>query len=241
MNFFYLVLYDNFAFMHTVSISILFEDNHFLILNKAAGMLVQPDESKDKALVDFAKDYLKIKYNKPGKVFCEATHRLDRPVSGIVILAKTSKGLERMNSLFREKTIQKTYWAIVEQKPPMKTQHLTHWLRKENGRNISKAYDYEANNSQKAELTYTLLKEMEGNKWLLEVDLHTGRHHQIRLQLSHIGCPIVGDVKYRSHRPTGDNCISLHARKIKFEHPISKEAIELIAPIPNKKYWDNSN
>lgn len=219
-------------------LSILFEDNHFLILNKPAGMLVQPDNSGDTALVDIAKEYIKTKYLKPGKVYCEATHRLDRPVSGLVILAKTSKGTERMNALFRDKTIQKTYWAIVEQKPAAPTQRLVNWLRKENGKNISKAYDYEAKNSQKAELTYRVLQELEGNRWLLEVDLHTGRHHQIRLQLSHMGCPIVGDVKYRSHRPTGDNCISLHARHIKFEHPISKEPIALTAPLPHKKYWD---
>lgn len=218
--------------------SILFEDNHYLIVNKEAGILVQPDNSGDKALVDFAKDYIKKKYNKPGKVFCEATHRLDRPVSGIVILAKTSKGLERMNAMFREKTIQKTYWALVEHKPPKHTELLINWLRKENGKNISKAYDYEAKNSQKAELTYTLLSEIENNRWLVEVNLHTGRHHQIRLQLSHIGCPIVGDVKYRSHRPTGDNCISLHARKIEFIHPVSEQKILIEAPLPNKKYWN---
>lgn len=224
--------------MAKTPLSILFEDNHYLILNKPAGMLVQPDNSGDKALVDVAREYIKTKYQKPGKVFCEATHRLDRPVSGLVILAKTSKGTERMNALFRDKTIHKTYWAIVEHKPPTHTERLTHWLRKENGKNISKAYDYEAKNSQKAELTYTVLKELDGNRWLLEVDLHTGRHHQIRLQLSHIGCPIVGDVKYRSHRPTGDNCISLHARHIKFEHPISKEPMTLSAPLPHKKYWE---
>ncbi|HTF82234.1 MAG TPA: RluA family pseudouridine synthase [Cytophagales bacterium] len=219
-------------------IHILLEDNHYLILNKPAGILVQPDNSKDPSLVDLAKEYLKKAYNKPGKVFCEAAHRIDRPVSGLIILAKTSKGVERMNELFRLKQIQKTYWAIVEQKPPMQEERLTHWLRKENGRNISKAYDHEAVNSQKAELSYKLLQQLEGNRWLLEVNLHTGRHHQIRLQLSHIGCPILGDVKYRSHRPTGDHCIALHAREIKFAHPISKEAIEIKAPLPDKKYWE---
>jgi 23S rRNA pseudouridine1911/1915/1917 synthase len=217
--------------------TILFEDNHYLILNKQAGMLVQPDNSGDKALVDYAKDYIKEKFLKPGKVFCEACHRLDRPVSGLVILAKTSKGLEKMNALFREKNIQKTYWAIIEAKPPQKTEKLTHWLRKENGRNVSKAYTYEAANSQIAELTYTQIKELDNSRWLVEIDLHTGRHHQIRLQLSTIGCSILGDVKYRSHRATGDNCIALHARKINFEHPISKEAIEILAPYPQKKYW----
>ncbi len=223
--------------MSKQSIEILFEDNHYLIVNKEAGLLVQPDNSGDIALVDLAKNYIKEKYQKPGKVFCEACHRLDRPVSGLVILAKTSKGLERMNAMFREKTIQKTYWTLVEKRPQHTSEKLTNWLRKENSRNISKAYDYEAANSQKAELTYHLLQEIEGGKWLLEVDLHTGRHHQIRLQLSHMGCSIIGDVKYRSHRPTGDNCICLHARKVTFIHPVSNEPIEIIAPLPKKKYW----
>ncbi len=206
------------------------------MVNKQPGVLVQGDNTGDIPLSELVKDFLKKKYDKPGNVFCGVTHRLDRPVSGLVILAKTSKSLERINAMFREKTIQKTYWALVEQKPPKEVDLLTNWLRKDGAKNMSKAYDKEVHNSLKAQLTYQTIKQI-GGFWLVEIELHTGRHHQIRVQLAHIGCIIVGDLKYGARISTGDGSICLHARKIVFEHPVNKNAISLQAPLPAHRFW----
>lgn len=216
--------------------SVVYEDNHLIVVNKNAGVLVQGDNTGDVPLSELVKNYLKEKYDKPGNVFCGVTHRLDRPVSGLVILAKTSKSLERVNAMFREKTIQKTYWALVEQKPPKETDLLTNWLKKDGSKNMSKAYDKEVNNSLKAQLTYQTIKQV-GGFWLVEIQLHTGRHHQIRVQLAHIGCIIVGDLKYRAKISTGDGSICLHARQISFSHPVTKDQILINAPLPRHRFW----
>jgi 23S rRNA pseudouridine1911/1915/1917 synthase len=206
------------------SSQILFEDNHLIIINKKSSEIVQGDKTGDLPLSEKVKNYLKQRDNKPGNVFCGVIHRLDRPVSGIVIFAKTSKALSRMNELFRDKTIQKTYWAVVKNKPPQIKQRLTHYLIKNEKTNTSKAFNEEKKGSLKAELEYKLIASI-SNYHLLEVNLFTGRHHQIRCQLSAIGCPIKGDIKYGFDRTNPNGSIHLHSYKVEFIHPIKQEKV----------------
>jgi len=220
--------------MEKESFKVLYEDNHLLIVNKGSGVLVQKDKNGDEALEEILKEYLKIKYAKPGEVFLGVVHRLDRPVSGIVVFAKTSKALIRMNEMFRSRDIEKTYWAVVANKPAQKKAILSNWLTRSETKNFSKIYDREVKNSLKAELQYEVIAESEKYN-LLEVNLMTGRHHQIRAQLSYIKCPIVGDLKYGYARSSPEGTIFLHARKIKFIHPVKKEVIEIEAEMPI--YW----
>ncbi|REH46570.1 ribosomal large subunit pseudouridine synthase D [Tenacibaculum gallaicum] len=225
--------------MHSTkeNLQVLHEDNHIIVVNKRAGDIVQGDKTGDKPLSDVVKEYIKEKYNKPGNVFLGTVHRLDRPTSGIVIYARTSKALERLNKMLRDKTIKKTYWAVVQQQPKKAADTLTNYLKKNPKNNKSTAYNKEVNGSKKATLHYTTLKKLD-NYSLLEVDLETGRHHQIRVQLSNIGAIIKGDLKYGAKRSNKDGSIHLHARKIEFTHPVSKELIKITAPTPSDPVWD---
>lgn len=216
---------------------ILFEDNHLIIVNKRPGQLVQGDKTGDEPLVDTLKAYIKEKYNKPGAVFLGVVHRLDRPTSGIVVFARTSKALERLNKRFKEREVKKTYWAVVKNPPPNDKDTLTHHLVRNEGKNKSFAFSRPEKNSKEARLTYTLLKKLD-NYYLLEVELHTGRHHQIRAQLSAIGCPIKGDLKYGFDRSNKDGSIHLHARELQFLHPVAQETIHIIADPPIDPIWD---
>ena len=220
------------------NLQVLFEDNHIIVVNKRPGDIVQGDKTGDKPLSEVVKSYLKEKYNKPGNVFLGVVHRLDRPTSGIVLFAKTSKALPRLNKLFQEKKAQKTYWAIVKNAPPKKSDTLIHFLKRNPKQNKSYAHIKEVPESKKAILEYRLLKKLD-NYFLLEVDLHTGRHHQIRSQLSAIGSPIKGDLKYGFDRSNKDASIHLHARELKFIHPVKKEEIHIIAPPPDEVLWNN--
>jgi 23S rRNA pseudouridine1911/1915/1917 synthase len=215
---------------------VLFEDNHLIAVNKRSGDIVQGDKTGDIPLPEIIKEWLKAKYDKPGNVFCGVIHRLDRPVSGVVLFAKTSKGLSRMTEQFREKETNKTYWAIVKNKPAVPEGKLVHYLLKDEKTNKSKAFDKEIKGSKRAELLYKLIASGE-NYHLLEVTLLTGRHHQIRAQLAKMGCSIKGDLKYGSERSNRDGSISLHSRQLSFIHPVSKETITLTAPVPNDKLW----
>ena len=219
------------------NLQVLFEDNHIIIVNKRAGDITQGDKTGDKPLSDVVKDYVKDKYNKPGLVFIGTVHRLDRPTSGIVIFARTSKALERLNKMLREKTIKKTYWALVKNAPKVTTDTLTNFLKKDTKKNKSFVYKKEIEGSKKAILHYNIIKKLE-NYFLIEIDLETGRHHQIRTQLAHIGSAIKGDLKYGFPRSNKDGSISLHARKIKFIHPVSKEEIAITAPTPKDVIWN---
>lgn len=216
---------------------ILFEDNHLLIVNKQSGDIVQGDKTGDVPLSEKVKLYIKEKYDKPGAVFLGVVHRIDRPVSGIVIFARTSKALERMNELFREKQIQKTYWAVVKNKPPKESDELIHYLVKNEKQNKSYASETPNGAALKCELQYQLLASSD-NYHLLEINPVTGRHHQIRVQLSTIGCSIKGDVKYGDKRTNEDGSIHLHAYAIRFNHPVSKEPVYITAPPPNEKLWN---
>lgn len=218
------------------AMTVLYEDNHIIIVNKTSSEIVQGDKTGDKPLSEIVKEWLKEKYNKPGNVFCGVTHRLDRPVSGIVVFAKTSKALPRLNEMFKNKDVKKTYWAIVKNEPAKPAGTLTNYLVKNEKQNKSYAYDIEKPNSKKAILHYKLIAKSE-KYYLLEIDLETGRHHQIRCQLAKIKCPIKGDLKYGFERSNSDGGISLHARKISFIHPVSKNLIEVIAPTPNDNLW----
>jgi 23S rRNA pseudouridine1911/1915/1917 synthase len=215
---------------------VLFEDNHLIAVNKRSGDIVQGDKTGDIPLPEIIKEWLKAKYDKPGNVFCGVIHRLDRPVSGVVLFAKTSKGLSRMTEQFREKETNKTYWAIVKNKPAVPEGKLVHFLLKDEKTNKSKAFDKEIKGSKRAELLYKLIASGE-NYHLVEVTLLTGRHHQIRAQLAKMGCSIKGDLKYGSERSNRDGSISLHSRQLSFIHPVSKETITLTAPVPNDKLW----
>ncbi|WP_346882502.1 RluA family pseudouridine synthase [uncultured Algibacter sp.] len=219
------------------NLQILFEDNHIIIVNKRAGDIVQGDKTGDKPLSDVVKDYIKDKYNKPGNVYLGTVHRLDRPTTGLVIFAKTSKVLPRLNKLFLLKDIKKTYWAVVKNEPPKQQDSLTHWLKKNPKNNKSKAYTNEISESKKAILHYKIIKKLD-NYVLLEINLETGRHHQIRVQLSSIGSPIKGDLKYGFDRSNKDASIHLHAKYIEFEHPVKKENITISAPLPKDPIWD---
>lgn len=219
------------------NLQVLYEDNHIIIVNKRAGDIVQGDKTGDKPLSEVVKDYLKEKYNKPGNVYLGVVHRLDRPTTGIVLFSKTSKALPRLNKLFSEKKAKKTYWALVKNKPPKTNDTLVHWLKKNPKNNKSTAYIKETTDSKKAILHYTTLKKLD-NFYLLEIALETGRHHQIRSQLSSIGSPIKGDLKYGFNRSNKDASISLHARQLEFIHPVSKETISVTAPLPNDPVWN---
>ena len=216
--------------------TIVYEDNHIIVVNKTASEIVQGDKTGDEPLSERLKGYLKVKYNKPGNVFIGVTHRLDRPVSGLVVFAKTSKALSRLNAMFQTKEVKKTYWAIVTAAPPQEEGELMHYLVRNEKQNKSYAYDRERPESKRAILHYRLLAHSE-RYWLLEVDLQTGRHHQIRCQLAKMGCPIKGDLKYGAPRSNPDASICLHARQIRFIHPVSKEQIDLTAPLPDGNLW----
>lgn len=215
---------------------ILFEDNHIIAVSKTCNEIVQGDKTGDEPLSETLKTWLKEKYNKPGNVFVGVTHRLDRPTSGIVLFAKTSKALTRLNEMFRKSEVKKTYWAIVKAKDIPQEAELTHFLVRNEKQNKSYAYDQEKPNSKKAILHYQLIARSD-RYMLLEIDLKTGRHHQIRCQLAKIGCPIKGDLKYGFDRSNPDGGISLHARRVTFVHPVSKETVEIIAPVPNDNLW----
>lgn len=215
---------------------VLYEDNHVIIVSKSVGEIVQGDKTGDEPLSETVKAYIKQKYQKPGNVFLGVVHRLDRPVSGLVLFARTSKALSRLSEMFRTRDVHKTYWAIVTAPPREKEGTLTHWLTRDEKTNKARAYDREVPNSKKAVLDYRLIASSE-RYWLLEVDLHTGRHHQIRCQLSKMGCPIKGDLKYGAARSNPDSGICLHARRLQFEHPVSKLDINLVAPVPEDKLW----
>ncbi|RIV27334.1 RluA family pseudouridine synthase [Fibrisoma montanum] len=216
---------------------VVYEDNHLLIVNKEPGILVQGDRTGDVTLLDVLKEYVKEKYNKPGDVFLGLVHRLDRPVSGLVVFARTSKALERMSEIFRKRQVQKTYWAVVRQKPPRDSDKLVHWLVKDEQKNQTTAHEYEVPGSQRAELTYRVLGRI-NEHYLLEVNPVTGRPHQIRAQLSAIGCPIRGDIKYGYDRAVPDKKIYLHARRLYFVHPVKKEPIICKAGVPNDPFWE---
>lgn len=216
--------------------NILYEDNHILVANKPNNVLVQADTTGDVALEDLAKQYIKVKYNKPGAVFLNAVHRIDRPVSGVVIFARTSKALTRLNEQFRSKEIKKKYWAIVKNRPPQETATLEDYIRRDAQKNKSFICGKDGKDAKRASLTYTLIASSD-NYHLLEIDLHTGRHHQIRCQLANMGCPIKGDLKYGAARSNKDGGISLHARSVEFIHPVTKEVITITAPVPEDNLW----
>lgn len=218
-------------------IEVLYEDNHLIAINKKPSEIVQGDKTGDVPLSEKVKQYLKEKYNKPGEVYLGVTHRIDRPVSGVVLFAKTSKALARLNDMFRTKEIKKTYWAVVKNKPAQPTGHLIHYLKKNEQKNMSRAYDVETKGALKSELDYKLLFSSD-NYHLLEINPHTGRHHQIRVQLSAIGCSIKGDVKYGFRRGNEDASIHLHARKAEFIHPVSKQSLVIEADPPNEPLWN---
>ena len=219
------------------NLQVLYEDNHIIVVNKRAGDIVQGDKTGDKPLSDVVKEYIAEKYNKPGNVYLGTVHRLDRPTTGLVIFAKTSKVLPRLNKLFVSKDISKTYWALVKNQPEKESDSLTHWLKKNPKNNKSKAHINQVPDSKKAILHYKTIKTLD-NYFLLEVNLETGRHHQIRVQLSNIGSPIKGDLKYGFDRSNKDASISLHARNIKFVHPVSKIELDITAPLLKDAIWD---
>lgn len=218
--------------------TVVYEDNHVIIVNKSSSEIVQGDKTGDKPLSETVKEYIKEAYAKPGNVFLGVVHRLDRPVSGVVLFARTSKALPRLNDMFRNGEVRKTYWAIVKDAPPQPSGTLEHWLVRNEKQNKSYAYDREVPNSKKAILNYRVIGRSD-NYYLLEVDLKTGRHHQIRCQLAKMGCPIKGDLKYGAKRSNPDGSISLHARCISFTHPVSKKPIEAVAPVPEDNLWQS--
>ena len=216
---------------------VLYEDNHIIVINKRPGDIVQGDKTGDVPLNEIVKQYVKKKYNKPGKVFLGVVHRIDRPTSGVVVFARTSKALSRLNKLFSQKLAKKTYWAIVKNKPNKEQGTLEHWLLRNTKQNKSYAHIKEVSNSKKAILDYQILKKL-NNYYLLEIDLKTGRHHQIRAQLAAINCPIKGDLKYGFDRSNKNGSIHLHARSIEFLHPVGKKPISLTAPAVEDPIWD---
>ncbi len=215
---------------------ILYEDNHLIVINKRVGELVQADETGDRTLIDDVKEYLKVTYNKKGNVYLGVPHRLDRPTSGIVVYAKTDKALTRLNEMFRGSGVKKVYWAIVDKKPNKEKGELVHYIVRNSKNNISVAYPTEKKDSKIARLSYSLICSSD-RYHLLEINLHTGRHHQIRAQLKAIGIHIKGDLKYGAERSNPDGGISLHARKISFLHPVKKEEVTIVAPPPKDALW----
>ncbi|WP_396174474.1 RluA family pseudouridine synthase [Flavobacterium sp.] len=220
------------------NLQILHEDNHLIVINKRVGDIVQGDKTGDKPLSEIVKEYIKENYNKPGDVFLGVVHRLDRPTSGIVVFARTSKALTRLNEMFSNRETQKTYWAIVKNRPENAEATLVYYLKRNEKNNTSKAHTKEIPESKIARLEYKIIKMLD-NYFALEIHLHTGRHHQIRAQLAAINCPIKGDLKYGFDRSNSDGGIHLHARKLVFIHPVSKENIEIVAPTPNDAIWNS--
>lgn len=219
------------------NLKIIYEDNHIIVINKRPGDIVQGDKTGDLPLSEIVKLYIKKKYRKPGNVYLGVAHRLDRPTSGIVVFARTSKALSRLNKIFAEKKAKKTYWAIVKNRPKNKEAILTHWLKRNPKQNKSYAYEHEIKDSKKAILEYKTIQEL-NNYYLLEIDLKTGRHHQIRAQLAAIESPIKGDLKYGFDRSNPNGSIHLHARLLSFIHPVSKERVEFLAPPPSDSIWN---
>ena len=215
---------------------VVYEDNHIIIVYKESGEIVQGDKTGDVPLSETVKDYIKTKYHKPGNVFLGVVHRLDRPVSGLVIFARTSKALTRLNAMFKDGDIPKTYWAITTNAPALHVATITHWLTRNEKQNKSYAYDREVPNSKKARLAYRVIGHTDHYN-LLEVHLMTGRHHQIRCQLAHMGCPIKGDLKYGAKRSNPDGSISLLSHSVEFVHPVSHELIHLDSPLPDDPLW----
>jgi len=218
--------------------TVVYEDNHLLVVNKSPGVLVQGDATGDKPLVEHCKEYIKEKFNKPGAVFLGGVRSINRQESGLVVLARTSKALERMNELFRERETQKTYWAVVNNKPAKESGTLVHWLLKDEKKNKTTAFSRETSGALRSELGYTIIAQAH-HLYLLEITPITGRPHQIRVQLASMGCPIVGDVKYGYPDANGDGSINLHARRLEFIHPVKKESIALEAPLPENGFWNN--
>ncbi len=219
------------------NLQILHEDNHIIVVNKRVGDIVQGDQTGDQPLSEIVKEYIKEKYNKPGEVFLGVVHRLDRPTSGIVVFARTSKALTRLNEMFSQRATQKTYWAVVKNAPPKEQDSLIHYLTRNPKNNTSKAHLKEVPNSKKAHLDYKIIQKLDAY-FVLEIDLHTGRHHQIRAQLAAIGCPIKGDLKYGFDRSNPDGGIHLHARQLVLTHPVTKDELQIIAPVPNNPVWN---
>lgn len=219
------------------NLQILFEDNHLIVVNKRVGDIVQGDQTGDKPLSEVVKEYIKEKYNKPGAVYLGVVHRLDRPTSGIVLFAKTSKALTRINESFKNRETQKTYWAIVKHEPPQSQGRLEHFLVRNPKNNTSKAHNKEVNGSKKAILEYQIIQKLQ-SYYVLEINLLTGRHHQIRSQLTAIGCPIKGDLKYGFNRSNPDGGIHLHARALQFTHPVTQELLSIQAPTPPDILWN---
>jgi len=222
---------------HISNLQVLYEDNHLIAINKRAGDIVQGDKTGDAPLSEIIKQYLKAKYKKPGNVYLGVPHRLDRPTTGIVVFAKTSKALPRLNKMFADKDAKKTYWAVVRETPEHESGTLVHWLKRNPKQNKSYAYIKEVPDSKKAILDYRVIKKLD-RYTLLEIDLKTGRHHQIRAQLAAMGCTIKGDLKYGADRSNKDGSIHLHAQKLIFEHPVKQEPLELVAPTPKDGIWD---
>lgn len=218
------------------NMAIIYEDNHLIAVNKVSGAIVQGDKTGDMPLSEIVKSYLKERYQKPGDVYLGVTHRLDRPVSGVVLFAKTSKALTRTNQLFRDRHMTKVYWAVVRERPPQSEGTLVHWLVKNEQKNVTKAFSVQRENALHAELSYRVLMEKDGY-FLLEVSPITGRPHQIRVQLASMGCPIVGDNKYGYPRANRDRSICLHARSLSFVHPVKQEPIVLVAELPHDDFW----
>jgi 23S rRNA pseudouridine1911/1915/1917 synthase len=216
---------------------VLYEDNHLLVLNKPAGEIVQGDKTGTLPLLEKAKEYIKIRYNKPGNVFLGLPHRLDQPVSGAVIFARTSKSLARLNQMLQDRTIKKKYWAVIKNRPPADDGLLVHYMSRNRQKNKSYAFESPRKNAPKAELKYKLAASSD-HYHLLEIELLTGRHHQIRSQLSVTGCPIKGDLKYGASRPNDDASIHLHARSLEFMHPVSGELLKITAPVPKDPLWE---
>jgi 23S rRNA pseudouridine1911/1915/1917 synthase len=223
--------------LEPLSSRILYEDNHIIAINKRASEIVQADKTGDIPMSEDVKTYIKEKYRKPGDVYLGVVHRIDRPVSGIVLFARTSKAAARLSELFRSKEMQKTYWAVVKNRPPKDVDTLVHYLKKNEAKNMSRAYTSEQNGSLRSELEYKILLSSD-HYHLLEVKPLTGRHHQIRVQLSAIGCPIKGDVKYGFKRTNDDASIHLHARQVDFIHPVKQEPLSITAPPPNENLWN---
>ena len=225
--------------MIDLATQILYEDNHLLVLNKRAGQIAQGDKTGDESLCELVKQFIKERDQKPGNVFCGLVHRLDRPVSGAIIFAKTSKALTRMNELVKQRDFEKTYWAVSKNAPNPKEGRLDDWLLRNERQNKSYVVSAGTKGAKQALLDYKELAVSSGGYHLIGVKLHTGRHHQIRTQLAHIGCPIKGDLKYGSQRSNSDGSISLHARSVKFEHPVRHEEVCIVAPVPSDAMWQD--